>query len=62
MWYEARGRVEVFDAWTGRQLTTIEDTITAADVGNERANAAAQEQLAARLVNQILTDVPAVLE
>ncbi len=58
MSYEARGQVEIFDVWTGRLLTSIDDAVIVAGIGEDRANRNAQEQLAARLANQICADVP----
>ncbi|MEM9492060.1 MAG: hypothetical protein AAGC55_23135, partial [Myxococcota bacterium] len=37
MWYEARARAVVYDVWTGRPLTTIEESIEASGVGDSRA-------------------------
>lgn len=53
VWYEARGRARVYDAWTGKLLTTIEETVTAPGVGDERADHAARAQLATKLADRL---------
>lgn len=54
VWYEARGRAEVLDVWTGKRLTSVEATVTASGVGDERADRAARAQLAEQLAGQLL--------
>ena len=54
VWYEARGRAQVFDVWTGERLRSEEATVTASGVGDERADRAARTQLAEQLASQIL--------
>lgn len=60
VWYEARGRVRVFDTWTGKRLAELEDAVTATGVGDERADQAARGQLAEKLAGE-LAKVPAVV-
>lgn len=59
VWYEARGRVQVFDVWTGKRLAELQDTVTATGVGDERADQAAREELAKKLAAE-LAKVPPV--
>jgi hypothetical protein len=53
VWYEARGRADIYDVWTGKRLATVEASGTASDVGDERADRTARsmfaESLAAKL-------------
>jgi hypothetical protein len=58
MWYEARGRVEAYDVWTGRQLTTQQATVTAEGVGDDRADRAAQSRFAAQVAEQLVAALP----
>jgi hypothetical protein len=53
VWYEARGRVDVYDVWTGKQLATVEASGTASDVGDERADRAARIQFAESLATKL---------
>jgi hypothetical protein len=53
VWYEARGRVQVYDVWTGKRLAELQDTVTATGVGDERADQAARTQLAEKLATEI---------
>jgi hypothetical protein len=59
LWYEARGRLEAFDMWTGERLAAIEATVTASGFGDEGADREAQQQLASRLVEDLLAALPA---
>jgi hypothetical protein len=54
VWYEARARIVAYDVWTGAQLATIEDTVTAAGVGDERADREARGQLADKLADRLV--------
>lgn len=58
VWYEARGRAEVFDVWTGQRLAVLEGTVTASGVGDERASRAARTELAQKLAAQLLAVPP----
>jgi hypothetical protein len=60
VWYEARGRVHVFDVWTGKRLAEMQDAVTATGVGDERADQAARAQLAEKLAEK-LAQVPPVV-
>jgi len=60
VWYEARGRVQVFDVWTGKRLTERTDAVSASGVGDERADQAARAQLAEKLAGE-LAKVPPVV-
>lgn len=62
VWYEARGRADVFDLWTGQHLATLEATATASGVGDERAARAARTQLAQDLAGQLMKVQPVRLE
>jgi hypothetical protein len=53
VWYEARGRVQVYDVWTGKRLAELQDAVTATGVGDERADQAARAQLAEKLATEI---------
>jgi hypothetical protein len=53
VWYEARGRVQVYDVWTGKRLAELQDAVTATGVGDERADQAARTQLAEKLATEI---------
>jgi hypothetical protein len=59
VWYEARGRVQVYDVWTGKRLAELQDSVTATGVGDERADQAARGQLAEKLAIE-LAKVPPV--
>lgn len=54
VWFEARGRLEAIDAWTGRTLASVTASTTAADVGDQRADHAARRALARDLVTRLL--------
>ena len=58
LWYQARGWVTTYNVWTGEELSNIELTATASDVGDERADQAAQEQLAEQVASQLLDTLP----
>ncbi|WP_428268450.1 hypothetical protein [Haliangium sp.] len=51
--YEARGKLSVFDVWTGRRLLSVERSVTASGVGEERADQAARTELAERFADEI---------
>jgi hypothetical protein len=53
VWYEARGRADVYDVWTGKRLATVEASGTASDVGDERADRAARSQFAESLAAKL---------
>lgn len=57
VWYEAQGRLEAVDAWSGRTLATAETSVTAAGLGDERAARAAHHALAQQLVAQLLAEL-----
>jgi hypothetical protein len=59
VWYEARARVQVLDAWTGKRLTELSDSVSASGVGDERADQAARTQLAEKLAGE-LAKIPPV--
>lgn len=59
VWYEARGRLHVFDVWTGKRLTELTDAVSASGVGDERADQAARTQLAEKLAGE-LAKIPPV--
>lgn len=59
VWYEARGRIHVYDVWTGKRLAELHDAVTATGVGDERADQAARAQLAEKLAPE-LANVPPV--
>lgn len=61
VWYEARGRAQVFDVWTGERLAVLEDSVTATGVGDERADRAARSELAEKLA-PALAKVPPVTQ
>ncbi|HWN68978.1 MAG TPA: hypothetical protein VNM90_15175, partial [Haliangium sp.] len=61
VWYEARVRVQVYDVWTGKRLTELQDAVTATGVGDERADQAARAQLAEKLATE-LAKVPPVIK
>lgn len=54
VWYEARGQLEAYDLWQGRRLAALEVTAPASGIGDEAADQAAQELLAARLAEQLV--------
>jgi hypothetical protein len=60
VWYEARGRIQIFDVWTGKRLAELQDAVTATGVGDERADQAARSQLAEKLATE-LAKVPPVV-
>lgn len=55
VWYEARGHVHVYDVWTGKRLATLKESVTAAGVGDARADRAARAALAAKLADTLAT-------
>ena len=57
-WYEASGRVKTFDVWTGKELSTYEDTVTASGIGESRADRAARIRLADALAARLLAARP----
>jgi hypothetical protein len=58
LWYEARGRVEAFDVWTGRRLASVDTTATASGVGEERADHAAQKAFAGQAAERLAAELP----
>jgi hypothetical protein len=60
VWYEARGRVQVYDVWTGKRLLERQDAVTATGVGDERADQAARGQLAEKLADELSKNPPVV--
>lgn len=58
VWYEAQGRIEAFDVWTGRQLASVETTATASGVGEERADRAAQTSFAKQAAERLVAKLP----
>jgi hypothetical protein len=61
VWYEARGRVDVYDVWTGKRLATVATSGTASDVGDERADRAARNQFAESLAAKLQQEPGLVL-
>jgi hypothetical protein len=61
VWYEARGRAQVYDVWTGKRLAELQDAVTATGVGDERADQTARSDLAGKLAAE-LAKVPAVVQ
>jgi hypothetical protein len=53
VWYEARGTLRVFDAWTGEMVTEVSATVTEAGLGEERAERAAREALGRELAGKL---------
>lgn len=53
LWYEARAKVALYDAWSGRKIQILEHTATASGVGEERADQAARELLAGELAAKL---------
>jgi hypothetical protein len=53
VWYEARGTLRVFDAWTGEGVTDVAATVTEAGLGEERAESAARESLGRELAGRL---------
>ncbi len=53
VWYEARGTLRVFDAWTGEVVTEVSATVTEAGIGEERAESAAREALGRELAGKL---------
>lgn len=58
VWYEARGRVQILDAWTGKRLAEVSDAVSASGVGDERADQAARTQLAEKLAGELAKLAP----
>lgn len=62
VWYEARGTLRGFDAWTGDELAEVSATVTESGLGEPRAERAAREALGrelARRLDQQLRTAPA---
>ncbi|MAQ13533.1 MAG: hypothetical protein CMN30_01860 [Sandaracinus sp.] len=59
VWYEATANLKVYSAWTGQPLTELTARANANGIGDERAEAAAREQVAQDLVRQ-LAAIPAL--
>lgn len=59
VWYEAQGRLEAVDAWSGRTLATVETSVTAPGLGDERAARAAHRALAEQLVVRLMAELGA---
>jgi hypothetical protein len=53
VWYEARGTLRVWDAWTGELVTEVSATATEAGLGEERAESAARESLGRELAGKL---------
>lgn len=53
VWYEARGTLRVFDAWTGEVVTEVSATVTEAGLGEQRAESAARESLGRELADKL---------
>jgi hypothetical protein len=53
VWYEARGTLRVWDAWTGELVTEVSATVTEAGLGEERAESAARESLGRELAGKL---------
>lgn len=58
VWYEARGRAQVLDVWTGEELAALQDSVTATGVGDERADRAARSELAEKLAPALARIAP----
>lgn len=54
VWYEARGKIRVYNAWTGELITTVEHTVKESGVGEPRADRAARSKLAEALAGKLL--------
>ena len=57
VWYEARGKLEVYEAWSGRLLTTTQTTSNGSGLGNERADEASRRALGEALAEQVLQSI-----
>jgi hypothetical protein len=53
VWYEARGSLRVFDAWTGEKTAEVTATVTESDLGEPRAERAAREALGRELARRL---------
>ncbi len=53
VWYEARGTLRVYHAWTGELMTEVSATVTEAGLGEERAESAAQASLGRELATKL---------
>lgn len=53
VWYEARGSLRVWDAWTGGLVTEVSASVTEAGLGEERAESAARESLGRELAAKL---------
>lgn len=53
VWYEARGTLRVWDAWTGGLVTEVSASVTEAGLGEERAESAARESLGRELAGKL---------
>jgi hypothetical protein len=53
VWYEARGTLRVFDAWTGEKTAEVTATVTESGLGEPRAERAAREALGRELARRL---------
>ncbi len=53
-WYEASGSIQVYNAWTGKLVKTLDDTVKASGVGEQRADQAARQKLAENLGEDLI--------
>jgi hypothetical protein len=53
VWYEARGTLRVFDAWSGEKTAEVTATVTESGLGEPRAEGAAREALGRELARRL---------
>ena len=58
VWYEARASVRVYNAWTGKLITTEEHSLKESGVGDSRADQAARTKLAEEMAGKLLQVSP----
>lgn len=56
VWFEARGKLQVYNVWNGRLLKTVEASVTADGLGDQRADQAARQKLGQALVEKLAAD------
>jgi hypothetical protein len=54
VWYQARGKLDAYETWSGRLLTTIQETVNGSGLSNERADEAARRALGEALGQKLL--------
>ena len=53
VWFEAKAKITLYSAWTGKELQVLEDKTTASGVGEARADRAARKEVAEKLAAKL---------